>query len=81
MDIKEFGYKVYSKYVLGWLGGVKVLCIFRHRGVQLILTYSWARPAIFVAGKGSWGMFLFLLFLHFHACYPFLPVLLFHLLY
>ena len=45
---------------------------FRHRGVQLILAYSWARPAILVAGKGRWGIFLFLLFLHFHSC-SFLP--------
>ena len=25
-------------------------CILRHRGVQLILAYSWARPAILIAG-------------------------------
>ena len=42
----------------GWLGGAKVLCILRHRGVQLILAYSWANPAILVAGKGRGGMFL-----------------------
>ena len=30
----------------------KVSCILRHRGVQLILAYSWARIAILVAGKG-----------------------------
>ena len=30
----------------------KVSCILRHKGVQLILTYSWARPAILIAGKG-----------------------------
>ena len=47
-------------------------CILRHQGVQLILAYSWARPAILVAGKGRWGIFLFLLFLHFHSC-SFLP--------
>ena len=35
--------------------------------IQLILAYSWARPAILVAGKGRRGMFLFLLFLHFHS--------------
>ena len=28
----------------GWSGGAKV-CILRHRGVQLILAYSWAKPA------------------------------------
>ena len=39
--------------------------------VQLILAYSWARPAILVAGKGRGGMFLFLLFLHFHFCSSF----------
>ena len=38
----------------------KVSCIFRHRGVQLILAFSLARPAILVAGKGRGGMFLFL---------------------
>ena len=27
-------------------------------GVQLILAYSWARPAILVADKGRGGMFL-----------------------
>ena len=54
----------------------KVSCILRHRGVQLILAYSWARPAILVAGKGIGRMFLFLLFLHFHSCSSFFPVLL-----
>ena len=41
----------------GWSGGLKVSCILRHQGVQLILAYSWARPAILVAGKGRGGMF------------------------
>ena len=36
-------------------------CILRHQGVQLILAYSWAWPAILAAGKGRGGM-LFLLF-------------------
>ena len=65
----------------GWSGGAKVLCILHHRGVQLILAYSWARPAILVVGKGRGGMFLFLLFLHFHSCSSFFPVPLIHLLY
>ena len=56
-----------------------VSCILCHRGVQLILSYSWARPAIFVAGKGREVVFLFLLFLHFHSCSSFFPVPLFHL--
>ena len=67
--------------VSGWSGGAKVLCILHHWGVQLILAYSWARPAILVVGKGRGGMFLFLLFLHFHSCSSFFPVPLFHLLY
>ena len=65
----------------GWSGVVKVSCILRHQGLQLILAYSWARLAILHAGKGRRGMFLFLLFLHFHSCSSFFPVLLFHLLY
>ena len=65
----------------GWSGGAKVLCILHHWGVHLILAYSWARPAILVVGKGRGGMFLFLLFLHFHSCSSFFPVPLFHLLY
>ena len=50
-------------------------------GIQLILAYSWARPAILVAGKGRGGMLIFLLFLHFHSFSSFSPVSLFHLLY
>ena len=41
-------------------------------GFQLILAYIWARPAIFVAGKGRGGRFLFLQFLHFRS-FSFLP--------
>ena len=59
----------------------KVSCILRHQGVQLILACSWARTAILVGGKGKGGMFLFLLFLHFHSCSSFYPDPLFHLLY
>ena len=44
---------------------VKVLCILHHWGVQLILAYSWARPAVLVAGKGRGGMFVFHLLIHF----------------
>ena len=36
-------------------------CSFYHRGVQLILAYSWARPVVLAAGKGKGGMLLFLL--------------------
>ena len=70
-----------SDHTLGWSGGAKVLCILHHWDVQLILAYSWARPAILVVGKGRGGIFLFLLFLHFHSCSSFFPVPLFHLLY
>ena len=44
--------------------GAKVSFILRHRGAQLILAYSWARPAILVAGKGRGDVFFLLLFLH-----------------
>ena len=64
-----------------WLGVPKLTGILRHRGVQLILASSWAKPAILLAGKGRGGMFLFLLFLHFQACSSFFPDPLFHLLY
>ena len=30
----------------GWLGVAKMSCILRRWGVQLVLAYSWARPAI-----------------------------------
>ena len=81
--------EVFSRVILslqliqegGWSGGAKVLYILHHWGVQLILAYSWARPAILVVGKGRGGMFLFLLFLHLHSCSSFFPVPLFHLLY
>ena len=43
-----------------WLGEAKVSCISRYWGVQLRLSYSWARPAITAAGKDRGGMFLFL---------------------
>ena len=33
-----------------------MLCILRHRGVQLILAYNWTRPASLVAGNGR-GIF------------------------
>ena len=48
---------------------------------SLILAYSWAMPAILVAGKGRGGMYLFLLCLHFHSCSSVFPVPLFHLLF
>ena len=63
--------------ILGLVGcGEGVLYYF-----QLILAYNWARPAILVADKGRGGMFLFLLFLHFHSRSSFFPVLLFYLFY
>ena len=52
----------------GWCGVVKVSCISRHRGIQLILAYRWARPAILVAVKGRGGMFYFFCF------FTFIPV-------
>ena len=46
----------------GWSGGAKVSCILCHQGVQLILAYSWARPAILVAGKGREVIYFFCFF-------------------
>ena len=48
-----------------WSGGAKVSCILRHRDVQLILAYSWARPAILIAGEGGcFYFFCFFTFIH-----------------
>ena len=52
----------------GWSGVAKVSCILRHWGIQLILAYSWTRPAILVVGKGRGGMFYFFCF------FTFIPV-------
>ena len=58
--------KSYSpKPRMGWLGVAKVSGILRHRGVQLILTSSWVRPAILVAGKGRGECFYFFCFFSF----------------
>ena len=59
---------VYPSLDRGWSGVAKVSCILHHWGILLILAFSWARPAILVAGKGRGGMFLFL---HF---FTFIPV-------
>ena len=47
----------------------KVSCSLRHWGIQLILAYSWARPAILVADKGRGGMFFY-----FFCLFTFFPV-------
>ena len=64
---------LFSRGKKGWLGEAKVSCILCHGGVQLILAYSWPRPAVLAAGKGR-GALLFLLFLHFHSFSSFSPV-------
>ena len=46
----------------GVLSVAKVSCVLRQRGIQLILAYSWTRPAILVAGKGRGGCFYFFCF-------------------
>ena len=71
---------IFSFLLLGWLGEAKVSFILCHRGIQLRLAYSWARPAILAAGKGRGRMFSFPLFLHFHSFSSFSPVPFFHLL-
>ena len=81
-QIDDFPLKNKLPYFMrGWSDGAKVSCILCHWVVQLILAYSWARPAILVVGKGRGGMFLFLLFLPFHSCSSFFPAPLFHLFY
>ena len=45
-----------------------VSCILRHQGIQLILAYNWAKPAILVAGKGRGECFCFFCF------FTFIPV-------
>ena len=44
--------------------------ILRQRGVQLILAYSWARPAILVASKDRWGGGCFFYFICFFTYIP-----------
>ena len=56
--------------IRGWLGEAKVSYVLHYWDVQLILAYSWARPAIIAAGGGRGEMFLLLLFLHFHSFFP-----------
>ena len=51
--------------MVGWCEGVLYLT---SPGAQLILAYSWARPAILVAGKGRGGCFYFFCF------FTFIPV-------
>ena len=73
-------WSVFVVLIERWLDEAKGSCIIRHRGVQLILAYIWARPAILAAGKGRGGCFCsfcFSTFIHF----PFYPVPLFNLLY
>ena len=60
-------------------GGGQVVRRCRVSYVTVILVYSWAKPAFLVAGKGRGGMFVFLLFLHFHSCSSFFSVPLFYL--
>ena len=48
--------KSYTK-LSGRLDEAKLSCMLHHLGVELILAYSWARPAVLVAGKGRRGMF------------------------
>ena len=54
----------------GWLGVAKVLCILRHRDVQLILAYSWTGPAILVAAKGRGEMFVSSVYFHSRSFSP-----------
>ena len=44
----------------------KMSCILRHWGVQLILAYSWVRPAILLAGKVERDVFISSVFFTFN---------------
>ena len=82
LELLRYITKTYLVYNFGdgWVRQrLKVSCVLRHWGVQLILVYNWARPSILVSGKGREEMFLFLLFLHFHSCSPFFRIPFFHL--
>ena len=48
---------------VGVSGVAMVLCILCHWGVQPILAYSWARPAILVTGKVEGECFYFFTFI------------------
>ena len=51
------------------MGEVKLPCTLRHRSLQLILVYSWARSSIFAAGKCFISSVSSLLFIfHFLPC-------------
>ena len=65
----------------GWLGDAKVSHYLTSPGRPTDNGLQLGKAAILLAGKGRGGMFLFLLFLHFHSCSSFFPVPLFHLLY
>ena len=47
--------------------------ILRHQGVQLILSSSWARPAILVVGKDKGGMFLYFFYFFSFILFLFRP--------
>ena len=64
--------------VVGWCEGAVYLT---SPGRPTDIGLQLGKAAILVVGKGRGGMFLFLLFLHFHSCSSFFPVPLFHLLY
>ena len=60
--------KIFQNVGWGWSGGAKVSCFLCHQGVQLMLAYSTARPAILVAGKCRGEYFYFFCF------FTFIPV-------
>ena len=70
MEIRKilYGCPLLFGVMQGWSGGANVSCILPHRDVQLILAYSWARPASLVADKGRGGIFYIFCF------FTFIPV-------
>ena len=71
INIFEINNYEWFKSPMGVVGGGGVR---RCRVSYVAGAYSWARPALLVAGNGRGGMFLFL-FLHFHSCSSFFRVL------
>ena len=57
---------IFPKYLVRQtVGGGRVVCILRQRDVQLILAYSWAKPAILVAVRVEGASFYFFCFFTF----------------
>ena len=52
-----YSYKYFASFPLVFCLKMGFYELKYHRGVRLILAYSWTRPAMLVAGKGRGGCF------------------------